>query len=70
MVDCSCSLQVFLLTCEKPLNPVEVELLFPPFKGPRADRVTCRTTSNHQVRTPEELEIVNLLFYSEPSKHV
>ncbi|XP_056907490.1 phosphatidylinositol phosphatase PTPRQ isoform X1 [Takifugu flavidus] len=41
--------QVFLLTCEKPLNPVEVELLFSPFKGPHADRVTCRATSNHQV---------------------
>lgn len=70
MMDCFCSLQVFLLTCEKPLNPVEVEVLFSPFKGPHADRVTCRATTNHQVRTPEELKIVNLLFYSESFKHM
>lgn len=60
MMDCFCPLQVFLLTCEKRLNPVEVELLFSPFKGPRADRVTCRATTNHQVGTPEELKIINL----------
>lgn len=59
---------MILLTWEKPLNPVEVELLFPSSKGPGTGTVTCRTTSN-QVRTAEPHIIVDILF-SESSEHI
>ncbi|XP_049930076.1 phosphatidylinositol phosphatase PTPRQ isoform X4 [Epinephelus moara] len=44
--------QVVLLTCEKHLNPVEVEVVFQSFPSTRDSdtyTVTCRTASNHLV---------------------
>lgn len=58
--------QVILLTCEQPLNPVEVELVFQPSpsaKDPDTYTVTCRTASNHLVRTPEQVMMAYILTY-------
>ncbi|XP_027128795.1 uncharacterized protein LOC109141787, partial [Larimichthys crocea] len=44
--------QVILLTCEQPLNPVEVEVIFQSFPSTEASDtyiITCRTASNHLV---------------------
>lgn len=45
-----------LLTCEQPVSPVQVEILFEPFP-PAADvdvyTVTCRTASERLVRAAD-----------------
>lgn len=55
--------QVILLTWEQHLTPVEVELVFPSTEDKDTYTVTCRTATNHLVRTLEQGILADILFF-------